>query len=407
MRGPSGRRWLPATALALLVSAAAPQLVAAPKTAAELAAQQRNLIELRRRVESLQSELAAAEETLGDATEALRTSEKAISDGRRRIFEIGRERAQLVASLAELDRQISARSGEIDRQWRLLGRLAVRQSLDARADPLRIILGGGDPNEIARRLEYLRVLNAARAEVLAELRAQTESLRDTREMHRQRREALAALAKEQEAAVASLETERRTQQAVASQIAAQAAQQRRELATLLRNEARLARLVDRLRGIVEGLPSAPSPPSSSGGDEARNRTRAADGIAARKGRLAWPVRGELSNRFGSRREGGGPPWTGIVIRCAPGSAVRAVAPGQVVFADWLRGFGNLVVLDHGGGFMSLYGYNDSLLLPVGTAVDEGDVIAHSGSSGGGGETGLYFEIRQLGQALDPTEWVGR
>jgi murein hydrolase activator len=111
------------------------------------------------------------------------------------------------------------------------------------------------------------------------------------------------------------------------------------------------------------------------------------------------------NRYGGPREESGATWKGLFIRAAAGDTVRAVADGQVVYADWLRGFGNLLILDHGKGFMSLYAYNDGLLRQVGEKVRSGDPLASVGNSGGMPESGLYFELRRDGKPFDPMRWV--
>jgi septal ring factor EnvC (AmiA/AmiB activator) len=113
------------------------------------------------------------------------------------------------------------------------------------------------------------------------------------------------------------------------------------------------------------------------------------------------------NRYGSPREEGGTTWRGLFIRSGTGEVVRAVADGRVVYADWLRGFGNLLILDHGAGYMSLYGYNEGLLKQVGEAVRGGDPVAQVGASGGAEESGLYFELRQDGRPFDPLRWVAQ
>ena len=124
-----------------------------------------------------------------------------------------------------------------------------------------------------------------------------------------------------------------------------------------------------------------------------------------KGRLKLPVIGELANRYGSPRADSGLSWKGLFIAARDGQEVRSVAPGRVVFADWLRGFGNLIILDHGGGYMSLYGNNDSLYREVGDEVKAGDPIATVGATGGNSQTGLYFELRFQGKPFDPLSWV--
>jgi len=118
-----------------------------------------------------------------------------------------------------------------------------------------------------------------------------------------------------------------------------------------------------------------------------------------------PIKGELTNRFGSPREAGGLVWKGLFIRAEAGQTVRAIADGRVVFADWLRGFGNLLILDHGGGYMSLYGYNESLLKTVGEMIKSGDAIAEVGNTGGNLHSGLYFELRYQSKPLNPMSWL--
>jgi septal ring factor EnvC (AmiA/AmiB activator) len=135
--------------------------------------------------------------------------------------------------------------------------------------------------------------------------------------------------------------------------------------------------------------------------------RAANMGTTLRGALKFPAHGELVARFGVPRDGSGPAWKGWFIRAAGGTPVAAVAAGRIVYSDWLRGFGNLVIVDHGEGFMSLYGNNDALLQQVGDQVVAGQPIAQAGSSGGALESGVYFEWRHNGVALDPKEWFGR
>ena len=130
----------------------------------------------------------------------------------------------------------------------------------------------------------------------------------------------------------------------------------------------------------------------------------AGAFASLKGQLRAPVAGRIAARFGSKR-GDGPSWKGVFIRTGEGSEVHAIAGGRVVFSDWLRGFGNLIIVDHGGQYMSIYGNNQSLLKRVGDAVKGGDAIASAGNSGGNEESGLYFELRHQGRAFDPATWV--
>ena len=127
-------------------------------------------------------------------------------------------------------------------------------------------------------------------------------------------------------------------------------------------------------------------------------------FAAQKGQLRLPVKGTVTNRFGSPRQEGST-WKGLFIRSPAGGEVKAIAGGRVVFAEWMRGFGNLLIVDHGDAFLSIYGNNDALLRQVGDSVRSGDTVATVGSSGGNPESGLYFEIRHQGQPVAPLKWA--
>jgi septal ring factor EnvC (AmiA/AmiB activator) len=117
-----------------------------------------------------------------------------------------------------------------------------------------------------------------------------------------------------------------------------------------------------------------------------------------------PVRGDLVAKYGGKR-GDGPSWKGLFIRTAEGAEVKAVAAGQVVFAEWLRGFGNLIIIDHGSQYMTIYGNNQAVLKRAGDIVKTGDIIASAGNSGGNEQSGLYFEMRHQGRAFDPLGWI--
>jgi septal ring factor EnvC (AmiA/AmiB activator) len=133
----------------------------------------------------------------------------------------------------------------------------------------------------------------------------------------------------------------------------------------------------------------------------------AGGAFARlRGKLARPAAGTVTGRFGARRDDGQSVWKGLFISAAEGNPVRAVAAGTVVFADWLRGYGNLLIIDHDDDFLSVYGNNQTLLADVGQKVGSGAAVATVGASGGQAESGLYFELRHRGRAFDPGKWLG-
>jgi septal ring factor EnvC (AmiA/AmiB activator) len=148
----------------------------------------------------------------------------------------------------------------------------------------------------------------------------------------------------------------------------------------------------------------PDPAAAKPADIALAPAAPAGAFASLRGRLQPPVAGTLAARFGAKR-GGGPSWKGMFIKAPEGAEVKAVAAGRVVFANWMRGFGNLIIIDHGGEYLSIYGNNQALLKHAGDAVKGGDPIANAGNTGGNEESGLYFELRHLGKAFDPASWI--
>jgi septal ring factor EnvC (AmiA/AmiB activator) len=180
--------------------------------------------------------------------------------------------------------------------------------------------------------------------------------------------------------------ERRERRRVVERVAGEIRHSRKEINVLRADAARLARLVDELARLA--LPQSRKEPFSK-----------------LRGKLSLPVRGELTGRFGAPRGATGTEAKGVFIRAPEGQAVRAIARGQVVYADWMRGFGNLLIVDHGEAYLSIYANNESVLKQVGELVAPGEAIATTGASGGNEETGLYFEMRHLGRAFDPLRWV--
>lgn len=353
---------------------------------------------LRSRIEQLRARISAAEDSRSEARDQLRESERAISDSNRALRALGSRRTAASSELRKLAQQIEALESDIASRQDSLGRwLALRYIHGERGD-LRLLLSGQDPNSVARELHYLGYISRAQTDLIEELRA---GLARRRQLQAQAREASAELA----TAESSLRRERgvllRQQLArrkVLSRVSGQLRDQRRQVKYLERDEFRLSRLVEEIGKVIAStaLPRNEKLPDAS---------TAQGPFSGMKGKLRLPVKGDLTNRFGTQRSNGGPAWKGLFIRTRAGQEVRAVAAGRVVFSDWLRGFGNLLIIDHGQSYLTIYGNNESVLKQVGETVRGGDAVATVGASGGNLESGLYFEIRHQGMAFDPMRWV--
>jgi murein hydrolase activator len=382
--------------LLLLLLAASPLA-----QAAEAGTKEKELRELRGRIEALQKSLAEAEESKSEAADALRESERAISETNRALRELGEQTRAINKRLAEIGADSKRGEEELKSQQSLLARLLYQQYLGGQAEPLKLILNREDPHDIARRLHYFGYVSRARAQLIEATRLNVARLQSLADDARQQAQELASVTAESKALRARLEREKRARGQVLTRISRDIQRQRREIGTLKRDETRLARLVERLAKLV-----ARSRPAPRLRNERVPQPGALDSAFAElKGRLNLPVRGELANRFGSPRADGGVTWKGVFIAARAGEEVRSVAGGRVVFADWLRGFGNLLIVDHGDAYMSLYGNNEALFKRVGDEIRAGDAVAAVGASGGNTDSGLYFELRYQGKPLDPLEWV--
>lgn len=362
---------------------------------------QEDLKQLRHRIEALQKELVSKEESRSEAADALRESEQAISDASRKLAELAQEQHAANDTLIQLHIQSRQIKGNIKTQQLQLGKLLYRQYVGGQQEYLRLLLNQQDPNQIARELHYYSYLSHAHAEDINTLRASLEQLDALTRESRKKSLEIAAIQAEQARQKRNLEQEKGEHKELLARISLQVEQQQREISKLKRDEERLSRLVERI-GKLLAQKNRAAPLSNS-----RLPDASTDGnpFAALKGRLSLPVRGELTNRFGNSRSDGGMIWKGLFIRSPSGEEVKAIAGGRVVFADWLRGFGNLMIVDHGGSYMSLYGNNETIYKRVGDTIRGGDTIAAVGNSGGNSDSGLYFELRHQGKPFDPLQWV--
>lgn len=360
------------------------------------------LKELRGRIDRLQQQLTESEESKSEASDALRESERAISNVNRRLFVLETKQRGLREALARLDQQTARIRDDADKQEALLARLLYQQYLSGQPEALRLIASQQDSNQVARQLHYLTYVSRARAELITALRRDAADLERLSSEAQANSHELARLQSERVKEKGQLQRERQQHASMLKQVSDQISRQRNEISQLKRNEERLAKLVDRL---ARELARAPARQGRTRNEQVPEPLRGVSSFPALKGRLRLPVTGELVNQFGSPRADTGLSWKGLFIAANQGQEVKAVAAGRVVFADWLRGFGNLMILDHGGGYMSLYGNNEALLRQVGDTVKAGDPIAAVGASGGNSETGLYFELRFQGKPFDPLTWA--
>ncbi|MFT3849226.1 MAG: peptidoglycan DD-metalloendopeptidase family protein [Propionivibrio sp.] len=387
-----------------------------PPTRADVAEKRDDLKEIRGQIQALQKGVAAAKDKRSDAVERLKSIEQEISVTQRTLRDLAQQQAKLQTSLSSLSAQSRELETRLSNQHEQLGRLVYRQYLQKSPDSLHLLLNGDDPNQTSRDLYYLGAIGRSRSHLLQETESTLQRKQALADDTQARASELAAIEEKQKEQHGKMLAQREQRKEILETISARIADQQRELGNLKRDEKQLSQLIDRLAKAIAARPAprretaqATPAPRTKQPEEINNSTTpdtqsTAGGFAQLKGNLRLPVRGVVTNRFGLPRQEGST-WKGLFIRADQGSDVKAVASGQIVFSDWMRGFGNLLIVDHGGKYLSIYGNNEAVLKQTGETVRGGDVIASVGNSGGNPESGLYFELRYQGQPLDPLKWV--
>jgi septal ring factor EnvC (AmiA/AmiB activator) len=365
------------------------------------ASQQEQLDNLRKRIAAMQREMDNTSESKAEAADALRESERAISDSNRKLAELAIQQRAADHKLGELQAQQQRLGNTLESQQVLLGKLLYQQYLEGKQEYLGLLLSNRDPDQVARDLHYYRYIARDRAVWLTSLRDNITALDTVSQATRKQRNELESLRAEQSSQQKTLEREQFARKQMLGKISLQLRQQRREINRLQRDENRLAQLVDKLTRML----AKPKSGSLFRNNDLPDNRFDGNPFDQLKGKLTLPVRGEVTNRFGTPRPDSTVQWKGLFLRTSTGQSVKVVAAGQVVFADWLRGFGNLLIVDHGKGYMSLYGNNETLYKQVGDILRGGDTVASVGNSGGNEESGLYFELRHESKPLDPMKWL--
>lgn len=379
------------------------------------------LSELQQQLEALKKELDQAQEEHKDAADALKESEVAISGADKKLYEISKQQVDNKKELAKLDAESKSTNQALSQEQKLLSGQLYQQYIHGQQSYVQMILQSERPSEVARDLHYFSYVAKARADLINKMQNNLNKIKRLNELTASKLQEITDLKQKQLNEKRILEAQKKEKSKVVNSLSQQIAEQRGQIKKLSRDEKRLSQLVSRLARIIpkskpvsKPVPNKPSvstvvknTPSTNvavNNENLPSDNFSGANFAALKGKLRLPVRGAVSNRFGSARQDSGVSWKGLFIKASEGAEVKAVATGRVVFADWLRGFGNLIIIDHGDGYMSLYGNNQSVLKQAGEVVKGGDTIASVGNTGGNESNGLYYELRNQSRPFDPMTW---
>jgi murein hydrolase activator len=316
-------------------------------------------------------------------------SEKTVSGARGELEKLRRERAEHAARRAELAGQKRKEESALARDRAALAGQIRAAHMIGQKEPLKLLLNQRDPAEAGRVFTYYQYFGRARASQIAAINGHIAELDNLDQALAREEERLTALEDQQKSEVVKLQSARDRRGRALASLEAESKNRARELERLKDQQGGLEKLVRELRRALERVDKFP--------------TDSKDAFAKLRGKLAWPVAGRLLASFGQVRAGG-VKWDGVLVSGNQGAAVRAVYHGRVVYADWLSGLGLLTIVDHGDGYLSLYGHNERLYKEVGERVTAGDTIATVGDSGGRQTPALYFEIRKAGRPVDPRPW---
>ena len=392
-----------AAAIALLgvatLATAWPVSAARQPTPAQKEAELRKLNE---RIEKVRKSVNADVQKRDKLSVELREAELGVATARRELDDIKAQRLATEGRLRDLERERARAEREIAAERAELGGELRTAYVNGREEQLKLLLNQEDPAGFGRMLAYYGYFGRARADRIRDIQDKLEHLALVGEKIAAEKTRLEALERQREERVAALKSSQDQRAKAVTAIDRQIKTQGGRLDRLQSQAKSVERLIAELRKAIEKAEREAA---------ARSRTGSTPKPVAfepLKGKLPWPVQdGKVLARFGQPRAGGSLRWQGMLIGTDRGARVRAPIAGRVVYGDWLPGMGLMLVLDHGGGYMSLYGHNEELFRKVGDAVVAGDVVGSVGDSGGHAQPALYFEVRRGRTPVDPQLWLTR
>jgi len=375
---------------------------AAKQTPAQKEAELR---QLNQRIDKVRKSVNADVQKRDKLSVQLREAELGVQAARKELDEIHAQRLATEARLRELQAEQAQREKELDGERTALAGELRTAYVNGREEQLKLLLNQEDPSTLGRLLAYYGYFGRARAERIRGIQDKLEHLALVREKIVAEQTRLGALEEQRATRVADLKSSQDRRAKAVSAIDQSLKTRGGELKRLQSQAKGLEKLITELRKAIERAQTAQ--PARKGGSTGAGIAKQAP-FEPLRGKLPWPVQnGKLLARFGQPRAGGSLRWQGMLIGTDRGARVRAPFAGRVVYGDWLPGMGLMLVIDHGGGYMSLYGHNEELFRKVGESVAAGDVIGAVGDSGGHSQPALYFEVRRGKTPVDPQTWLTR
>lgn len=364
-------------------------LLAAGANADERLKQERELAAVREKIQALQQQIRTDQGKQNEVEKKLREVETKLGNVQRSLNQLNSQIKSNQKRLSALQGERRKLQSKLKEQRSLLIKQLRSAYVGGQREQIKLILNQEDPAELSRLSTYYDYINKARTEQIKATQSTMRELLTVGEKIQEQNLSLVALKEKQETQRRTLDKNRSARQIVLDRIREQLAQEGQELGKLKRDKQEIERLITSLTKLLSDIPDTPTTHVP---------------FAQLKGKLRWPTRGTVKNQFGASRKVGDLKWQGLMLSAPAGRDVKAVASGRVAFADWLQGFGLLVIVDHDDGYLSLYGHNQVLFAEAGDWIAKDDIISQVGDSGGLDKTALYFELRHQGKPVNPQKW---
>lgn len=372
---------------------------------------QQKLKSVQDRIQTLQKDIANKEAIKQGTTTKLQETQRSIADIMNQLQKLTINEKRIQQELQQLQVHHHQLNNSIKKEQIQLEQLMYQQYITKSHHHLQSIFDHSNPNQMLRNRYYYKQLLLDGSNSIENLLNHQQQIAILSSKQQIKQQEISSIQSQYALQQEQLAQEKSKQQLLLSQVSNQINQQQDEINSLRSDEKRITQLINKLNETIrlQALQKKREKASKEK-DLMQNDKSAAPPISntafhSSKGKLNLPVRGKLLNRFGDQRSGKHVTWKGLFIQSNNGSDIKAIAEGKIVFADWLKGFGNLLIIDHGKGFMSLYGNNETLYKQVGASIRAGDTIATVGNSSGSLDSGLYFELRYNGKPLDPLTWI--
>ena len=350
----------------------------------------KELSQVQGKIQSVANNLSQLKKQQNQATAELKRIEQQHGKIARVIQALSSQMQQKQQRINDIQQEMQLQNGWVLMQQARLAEQVKSAYALGRQEQLKLLFNQQDISRSSRIMTYYQYFNQARLDKLSRINTSLQLLNTLGQENQLEKQELAILMtnnKQQQKKLVRTKTERRE---ILAKINKNYRQNSTQLSGLKKNEKKLKRLISSLQKASSAVPVN------------KNSAQPFDRL---RGKLAWPVKGKIVHTFGSARSGG--VWDGVLIKAKEGTAITAIARGKVIFSEWLKGYGLLVILQHEKKYMSLYAFNQSLYKKVGEWVEAGDILATVGSSGGRDKPGLYFEIRKKGKPLNPKKWCKR